>query len=127
MLKPLKFLRREKRMRKLDLKNYTISVRTPQGVIKFVTFQFRESIAGILTHPSLGLNGPELLEADMLAEKVEKSELEILLTDTEYLRLVDSCKRFRGFNRNDAQLIKRIYNCPEVPDENVKKGGKTDV
>ena len=114
-------------MRKLDLKNYTISVRNPQGVIKFVTFQFRESIAGILTHPSLGLNGPELLLADKLAERVEKSELDILLTDDEYLQLVDSCKRFRGFNRNDTQLVKRIYNCPVIPNQDIKKGGKTNV
>ncbi len=28
---------------------------------------------------------------------------------------------------NDAQLVKRIYNCPKVPDQDSKKGGKIDV
>ena len=111
-------------MRRLDLKNYSISVRDPQNVLRFVTFQFKESVAGILTHPSLGLNGPELLKADEVAEKIEKSELQVLLTEDEYLRIVDSCKRFRGFNRNDKQLLKRIYNCPVVPDQESKKGDK---
>ena len=104
-------------MRKLDIRNYTISVRDQNNQLRFLTFRTKDSIVGILTHPSLGLNGPELLLADALAERVEKSELDILLTDGEYLRLVDSCKRFRGFNRNDTQLVKRIYDCPEIPNE----------
>ena len=108
-------------MRKLNLADYMISVRDQRGALRFVTYKVRDSIVGILTHASLGLNGPELLVANVLADKIDTTLSEILLTDDEYLQIVDSLKRFRGFTRNDTELVKRIYDCPEVPDENKEK------
>lgn len=118
---PQSFKKGEKKMRKMSLANYMISVRDQHNALRFITFKVRDSLVSILTHPSLGLNGPELLAANELADKIEAETTAVLLTDEEYLQLVDSCKRFRGFSRNDAELLKRIYNCPEVPNEGEKK------
>lgn len=104
-------------MRKLDLKNYTFSVPDQKGILQFITYDFHKSLSGILSHPSLGLNGPELLKSMEVIEKVEKSKEAVLLTEDDYQLIIDTTKRFRGFSKNDAQFLKRIYNCPVVPDE----------
>ena len=109
-------------MRKLSLENYTFSVRNQQGAFKLMTYQFKDALINVITHQSLGLNGPEMLEIDPVVEKIEKAGLEVTLTDDDYLKMTNNFKRFRGFSNNDRQFIKRFYNCPEVPDD-----GKTVI
>lgn len=107
-------------MRKLDLKNYTFSMKDQRGVTQLLPYNFKDVLVNILTHPSLGLNGPELLEIEPLSEKIEKSNLEVILTDSDYDKIIDILKRFRGFSKNDIQFVKRIYNCPSIPDDGNK-------
>lgn len=99
-------------MRKLDLKDYTLSIPDKAGVMQFVPYKFKETLTTILTHPNLGLNGVELLEASELSEKIEKEIKEVILSEDEYQLIVDTFKRFRGFSKSDTQLVKRIWECP---------------
>lgn len=107
-------------MRKLDLKNYTFSMKDQQGVARLLPYQFKDVLINVLTHPSLGLNGPELLEIDEVVEKVKEANTEVILTDEDYHKITDTLKRFRGFGNNDMQFVKRIYNCPQIPDDGTK-------
>ena len=107
-------------MRKLDLKNYTFSVRNQQGIFQVVTYQFKDALINVITHQTLGLNGPEMLEIDPVVEKIEKAGLEVTLTDEDYHKMAENFKRFRGFSNNDRQFVKRFYNCPEIPDDGKK-------
>lgn len=91
------------------------------GVLKFVPYKFKNTLTGLLLHPSLGLNGDALLRANEVVEKIEKNEsddgtgfMEVLLDEEDYQIIVDTCKKFRGFSNNDVRFVKRIYNCPQV-------------
>lgn len=107
-------------MRKLDLKSYTISVKNAQGIIQLQTYDFKNVLANIITHPTLGLNGLEILEVKSLVEKIEKSNNEVILTDEEYNKILWTIKRFKGFSRSDMQFVERIFNCPVMPDDGNK-------
>jgi hypothetical protein len=95
-------------MRKLNLEDYTIL--DTQGVL--VPYKFKETLTTILTHPNLGLNAVELLEATEISEKIEKETTEVLLTEDEYKLIVELFKRFRGFSKGDVEMVKRVWDCP---------------
>lgn len=107
-------------MRKLDLKSYTVSVKNQLGVIQLQPYDFKNVLANILVHPSLGLNGPELLDVTPLANRIERSNMEVILTEEDYLKIINTLKKFRGFSKNDTHFLERIYNCPEIPDDDIK-------
>ena len=104
-------------MRRLDLKNYTFSVPDQKGILQFKTYNFQKTLEDILPHHGLGLNGPELMRAMEVVHKVEKVKGEVLLTEDDYRLIVDTCTKFRGFQKFDEQFLKRIYRCPVVPDD----------
>lgn len=107
-------------MRKLDLTNFTFSVKDQKGINQFITLKFKGALVNVLTHQSVGLNAPELLEVDVIVQKIEKAGLEIVLTDDDYRKIIELFKRFRGFSKGDIPFVKRIYNCPEIPDDGKK-------
>ncbi len=107
-------------MKKLDLKNYTITLNDQQGIARLTPYQFKDTLINILTHRSLGLNGLELLDISVVAEKVKQANMEVILTDDDYHKITDVLKRFRGFSDPDTQFVKRIFNCPDVPDDGNK-------
>jgi len=117
-------------MRKLDLQNYVFNLPDEKGILRFITYDFHKSLEGILPHPNLGLTGPELMKAMEVVEKVKKSKDEILLNEDDYKLIINTLNKFRGFTKNDHEFLKRIYNCPVVPDgktvkfDNNGKGGK---
>jgi len=106
--------KKKETMRRLDLKNYTLSIPNTQGVMQFETYQFKKVLMQILTNVNLGLTGPELLEADRVTEQIEKADKEILLTEEDYQLIVETFKLFRGFSKNDVRMVKRIWDCPTV-------------
>lgn len=108
-------------MRKLDLTNYVFNMPDQKGILQFITYDFHKNLEGILPHPNLGLNGPELIRAMEVVEKVQKAKEEILLDDNDYKLIVDTLKKFRGFTKNDHEFLKRIYDCPVVPDGKIVK------
>ena len=107
-------------MRKLKLENYTFSAKNQQGIQQFVTYQFKDALINVITHISLGLNGPEMLELDPVVTKIEKASLEVILTEDDYKKILVNFKKFRGFANNDRPFLKRIYNCSKVPDDGKK-------
>lgn len=104
-------------MRRLDLKNYTFSIPDKKGVLQFINYDFHKSLEGMLPHSNLGLNGPELLRAMEVVDKIDKAKDAVILTEDDYQLIIDTCKKFRGFTKNDTQFLKRIFKCPVVPDE----------
>ena len=107
-------------MRKLNLENYTFSAKNQQGIQQFVTFNFKDALVNVITHANLGLNSLEMLEIDPVVIKIEKANLEVMLTEDDYKKILDNFKKFRGFSNNDRPFLKRIYNCPEIPDDGKK-------
>ena len=103
-------------MRKLNLTNYVFNLPDQKGILQFITYDFHKSLEGILPHPNLGLNGPELMRAMEVVEKVQKAKDKILLNDDDYKLIVNTLKKFRGFTKNDHKFLKRIYECPVVKD-----------
>ena len=103
-------------MRKLNLENHVFNMPDQKGVLQFITYDFHKSLEGILPHQNLGLNGPELLRAMEVVEKVQKSKDAVLLTENDHKLIIETCKKFRGFTKDDHKFLKRIFNCPSVPD-----------
>jgi len=107
-------------MRKLNLENYTYSIRNQQGIYQVVTYQFKDALVNVITHASLGLNSLEMLEIDPVVVKIEKANLEVTLTEDDYKKILVNFKKFRGFSNNDRPFVKRVYDCPEIPDDGKK-------
>jgi len=114
-------------MRKLNLKDYTVIVDVPdqmnQGQLMKAEFpyQVKTSILNLMFIPDLQLNGAELVKQNVLAVKLEQcKEDEILLEDEEYNRIKRAIDVFRGFGRNDVELVTRI-NEAEVVEVEPKK------
>ncbi len=108
-------------MRKLNLKNYTVKVEVPDQmnpgqVIKAdIPYQLRTSILNLMFIPDLQLNGAELVKQNVLAMKLEQcKEDEILLEDEEYNRIKKAVDTFKGFGRNDVELVERINEAEVV-------------
>ena len=108
-------------MRKLNLKDYTVKTRIPDQMKlgKFIDAEFpypvKDSILNLLFIPALQLNGAELVKQNVLAMKLEQcKEDEILLEDEEYGRIKRAVDTFKGFGRNDVELVTRINEAEVV-------------
>jgi len=108
-------------MRKLNLKNYTVKVDTqdkmnPGQLIKAeLPYQVKTSLLNLMFIPDLQLNGAELVKQNVLAMKLEQcKEDEILLEDEEYNRIKRAIDTFKGFGRNDVELVTRINEAEVV-------------
>ena len=108
-------------MRKLNLKDYMVKVRAPDqmnpGKVIEGEYPYRvkDSILNLLFIPALQLNGAELVKQNVLAMKLEQcKEDEILLEDEEYQRIKKAVDAFKGFGRNDVELITRINEAKVV-------------
>lgn len=108
-------------MRKLNLKDYTVKVKTPDpmkpgGEIDAeIPYPFMTSLLNLLFIPALQLNGAELVKQNVLAMKLEQcKEDEILLEDEEYNRVKKAIDTFKGFGRNDVEIVRRINEAEVV-------------
>ena len=101
-------------MRKLDLKKYTISVKDEKGVTQSIPYDFKESLIQLMFHPNLQLSGKALLETNIVAEKLIKTDKEVLLEEDEYNKIKSAVDNFKGFSRNEVELVERINNCPQI-------------
>ena len=114
-------------MRKLNLKNYTVKLRIPdqmnpgQMIEGEYPYHTKDSILNLLFIPDLQLGGAELVKQNVLAMKLEQcKEDEILLEDEEYNRIKRAMDTFKGFNRNDVELVTRINEAEVVEVESKK-------
>ena len=108
-------------MRKLSLKNYTFKVKVPdkmnEGQLMEAEYPFpvKDAILNLMFNPALQLNGAELVKSNVLAMKLEQCEEdEILLEDEEYSRIKKAVDSFRGFGRNEVELVTRINEAKVV-------------
>ena len=108
-------------MRKLNLRNYTVKVKVPdqmnpgEAIEAEVPYRFKDSILNLLFIPALQLGGAELVKQNVLAMKLEQcKEDEILLEDEEYGRIKRAIDTFKGFGRNDVELVTRINGAEVV-------------
>jgi len=108
-------------MRKLNLKDYTVKARIPDQMKlgKFIDAEFpypvKDSILNLLFIRDLQLGGAELVKQNVLAMKLEQcKDDEILLEDEEYSRIKKAVDTFKGFSRNDVELVIRINEAEVV-------------
>ncbi len=108
-------------MRKLSLKNYTVKMKYPDqmnpgGMIDAeLPYGVKDSILNLMFIPALQLNGAELVKQNVLAMKLEQCKEDmILLEDEEYNRIKRAVDAFKGFGRNDVELVERINEAEVV-------------
>ena len=102
-------------MKKLNLADYTINVQQVDGSVKAEPFPVRVNLVEVLFHPDLQLGGREVLKRDKLANAIlEAPEDSILLEEEDYHRLVEAVDIVKGFTYHAIELLKRIYEAPEV-------------
>lgn len=108
-------------MRKLNLKNYTVKVKVPdkmnpgQQIEAEMPYHFKDSVLNLLFTRELQLSGAELVKQQVLAIKLETcKDDEILLEEDEYQRIKHAIDVFKGFNRNDVELVTRINEAEVV-------------
>lgn len=107
-------------MKKINLKDYTVEIKTPNG-IEVTDYEVKTSIIGLLFQPALGLTGVEVLEQNRLAEKILQHENdEILLENAEYDKIKQAVDVTKGFGRNDVELVRRIFEAEDVSVTNVR-------
>jgi len=105
-------------MRKLNLENYEITFRDTQGELQTAPYAFKDAIINLMFHPDLRLSGTELLKTNILAEKIMEADEEIILEEDEYNKVKSAIDSFKGFGRNEVELVKRVTECPKI---NVKE------
>jgi len=108
-------------MRKIKLADYMVKVKAPDqmnpGKIIEGEYPYRvkDSILNLMFIPSLQLNGAELVKQNVLAMKLEQCKEDvILLEDEEYNRIKRAIDTFKGFGRNDVELVTRINEAEVV-------------
>ncbi len=106
-------------MRKLNLKDYTVTGKVKGGdgnLIDIVApYHVTDSILNLMFIRELQLSGAELVKQNVLAIKLETcKDDEILLEDEEYNRIKRAVDVYKGFNRNDVELVTRVNNAEKV-------------
>jgi len=100
-------------MRKLNLADYQVTgkAKSAEGKIIDVTgpYKVKDSILNLMFSRDLQLSGAELVKQNVLATKIETCKDDfILLEDEEYERIKRAFDTFKGFGRNDVELVTRI-------------------
>ena len=102
-------------MRRINLENYTVTMKVPDGGNPYgerIEAEFpnnvKDSIINVLFTPELRLGGAEIIKQQAVALKIESSNGNVTLEDAEYERVKNAFDNFKGFNRNDVQLVERI-------------------
>ena len=104
-------------MKKLNLGNYSVTIKDQEGLDRIMPYNFKNTIINVLTHQQFGLNGPDMMEVAPLVKKLNNATTFVILSEEEYRQITSALKRFKGFIKNDIQMLERIYNCPDNPDD----------
>ena len=103
------------KMRKIDLKPYFVEMVDEGGNKKPVEVKIKKNLADLLFLPDLKLDGRAHILQGRLADKVEFClEDEILLDSAEWSKLVQACEMAKGLPRPFGELLKRVFDAPEV-------------
>lgn len=103
--------------RKIDLSPYPVLADGPEGPESVsVSYEVRKSLVNLLFNPQLQLGGCALLEQHELAVKImDCAEDAILLDQSDYEKLRHATETFRGFGKNEVELVRRVLKAPSVP------------
>lgn len=101
-------------MRKLNVTQYIVKVLQPDGTHKEIPYDTKEMIIQLMFHPELKLGGLELLKQNKIAEKILKAGIDVLLEEEEYDKVKQAIDSFKGFTKNEVELVKRVMECPEI-------------
>lgn len=101
-------------MHKIDVKTYEIEVKLPTGEMTKLPYEMKDMLVGVLLHPTLQITGAELYMRMPIADKIKKSDGEVLLEDEEYAKILDAVNRIQGFGMNDREMVRRVIDAEEV-------------
>ena len=108
-------------MRKLNVTQYEIKVLQPDGKQKELPYDVKEMIIQLMFHPDLKLGGVDLLKQNIIAEKILKADIDVLLEEEEYNKVKQAINSFRGFTKNEVELVRRVTDCPKIEVKEEKK------
>jgi hypothetical protein len=104
-------------MRHIDTANYHVTVRQQvDGQLEEVDVEYkvRDSLIALLFSQQ-GLSGVDLLDRDDFARKIRDDKTDDLyLEEAEYTKLANVFNEFRGFSRNDVELVRRVLKAEQV-------------
>ena len=100
-------------MRKIDITPYDATI-IENGVSSIKPYEITLALINLMFSPELGLSARGFVEQDGIASKIERSGPELILEDREYKRLYKAVESFRGYNRNDVELIRRVMNAEKI-------------
>jgi hypothetical protein len=116
--------KKEKSMRKLKLDNYNVIHKVPDNMNpgKLIEIQLpyavKDSILNLMFIKELQLTSAELVRQNMLAMKIEScKDSDILLEEEEWNRIKKAVNTFKGFARDDIELVARILDAEEIKKE----------
>ena len=98
--------------KKIDLSGYSTGQRDEKG--EPVTYDVRKSLVNVLFHPGLQLDPFQVLEANELADKIRIGGDEILLSQSEYAKVLAGLKVVKGCQEADVEFVRRLINAEEV-------------
>ena len=113
---------------KLNLKDYKVKQMERQEDVcakcqeKYFKFEEKEKdyeikkiIANVMCHPSLEHKGYRFFTVSKVADKIATAKGDsITLDKTDYDAVRESFDAFKGFTRNDSEMVQRIYGPEEV-------------
>jgi len=121
-------------MKELNIEPYPINIlrrNDATGQIEPATgnYDVKDSLIGLLFNRDLQLNARDLLERDPLGRKITEAEgPTLLLEEKEYDIIRKAVDTFKGYSRNDVELVKRVYDAKTVEvEKKIPKGEPVTV
>lgn len=101
-------------MKKIDVRDYIVSVPSPDGTVVDIPYNVKESLVSCLFHPELKLGGREIIERDKIAKVIESGSEYVLLEEAEYQKLLNAFETVRGFGKAEVELVRRVFDAEDV-------------
>ena len=101
-------------MRKIDVRNYTVTLGTADGQEITEDFKVKESLEICLFHPQLNIDGREMMKRRKVLHKIEEAEDFLLLEDDEWQKLKSAFETIKGMSKNELELVERVLEAEEI-------------
>jgi len=101
-------------MRKIDVRQYEVVIAMPDGQKTTDFYVMKDSLCICVVHPSLQLDGRELLKRGKIIDKIEAAEDFVMLEDGEYEKVKTAFENVKGFSKNDMVMVDRVLNAEEI-------------
>ena len=101
-------------MRKIHVEPYPIVMGALDGQEITEDFKVRESLEICLFHPSLNLDGRELMKRRKILHKIEEADGTLLLEDDEWEKLKQAFETITGFSKNELPLVERVLEAEQI-------------